>query len=244
VFDTVADLARVDLARRELTGAINELGDNYWVGLMRSQDGLSVIQEPTADRALLAEKIQAVQVAGKTGLLDTLEPVSRLATGMLQNAGVRLSVLYVTDSSISNYRADYLNPVINSSDSGDLSRRFSDRAVQERIRRLSESLASYTIPIFILHLEYRGDSVNLAYQSGLDRIAASSGGSAIFCRSTEEIGPSIGNLMGRIRSAYFLGFDSPSSARPAVKVRVEARDAHGAQFKRINHAGQINLKKK
>ena len=45
-------------------------------------------------------------------------------------------MLYVTDSGVANYRADLLNPVINSSDSGDLSRRFADRAVQERMAEM------------------------------------------------------------------------------------------------------------
>jgi hypothetical protein len=138
VFDTVVDLARVDAARAALGEAVKGLKENYWVGLMIAQDGLSVLQEPTADRAALGAKIQAVPVSGKAGLLDTLEPVSRRAAGMMQKAGVRVSVLYVTDSGIANYQADYLNPVINASDAGDLSRRFSDRAVQERVSQLSQ----------------------------------------------------------------------------------------------------------
>ncbi|MGH9936823.1 MAG: hypothetical protein ACREAM_11290, partial [Blastocatellia bacterium] len=73
VFDTVADLARVDQARIELNEAIKGLPENYWIGLLRAQDELSVIHEPTGDRASLAQKIQAVPVAGKAGLLDTLE---------------------------------------------------------------------------------------------------------------------------------------------------------------------------
>lgn len=241
VFDTAADLARVDQARAELIEAIKALPENYWIGLLRSQDELSVIQEPTPDRAALVKKIQTVPVAGKAGLLDTLEPVSRLATGMLQKAGVRLCVLYVTDSSITNYRADYLNPVINSSDSGDLSRRFSDRAVQERMSRLAESLAEFTVPVFILHLEHRSDPLNLAYQSGLERVAAISGGNAVFCRTVDEIRPALDKLLARIQSVYFLGVDAPSAKRQPVKIRIEAQNA-AKQFERVNHASQINLR--
>ncbi len=241
VFDTVADLARVDQARAALTETIEALPKNYWVGLLRAQDELAVIQEPTPDRALLAQKIQSAPVAGKAGLLDTLEPVSRLAMGMLRKAGVRLCVLYVTDSAISHYRADYLNPVINSSDSGDLSRRFPDRAVQERMSRLAESLAEFTTPIFILHVLQRSDAMNLAYQSGLERVADVSGGSAVFCRSADEIKPAIDILLARIQSAYFLGVDPPNAKRKQVKIRVDAQDA-AKQFERVRHASQINLR--
>lgn len=244
VFDTVADLSRVDQARGALTEAIKQLGENYWLGLLRSQDSLSVIQEPTPDRALLIEKIQSIQVNGKAGLLDTLEPVSKLATGMMQKAGVRVSILYVTDSGIGNYRADYLNPVVNSSDSGDLSRRFSDRAVQEKVSRLAESLSQFTVPVFVLHLEYRGDSLNLAYQSGLERIAQASGGVALFCRTNDDIDSSLKNILLRIQSSYFLGIDQPSAKRRSVKLRIEASKPDGGELGKTMYREQLSLPKK
>ena len=244
VFDTVADLARVDEARVALQDALKDLNDQYWIGLLRAQDGLSVLQEPTADRTALSEKIQSIEVNGKAGLLDTLEPVSQLATAILQKAAVRVSVLYVTDSGIGNYRADYLNPVINSSDAGDLSRRFSDRAVQERISRLSESLNRFTVPLFILQLAHRGDTLNLAYQSGLERIAVDSGGMAIFCRTSDEIRPSLVGLINRIRSGYVVTIDQPPTKRQSVKVRVEVQDANGSPFHRITHINQLAIKQK
>ncbi len=244
VFDTVADLSRVDEARSALQDTFKDLNEQFWIGLLRAQDGLSVLQEPTADRAPLNEKIQSIEVIGKAGLLDTLEPVSQLATAILQKAAVRVSVLYVTDSGIGNYRADYLNPVINSSDSGDLSRRFSDRAVQERISRLSKSLNGFTVPLFILHLAHRGDTLNLAYQSGLERIATDSGGTAVFCRTNDEIRSSLLSLINRIRSSYVVTVDQPNTKRQSLKVRVEAQDADGTSFHRITHINQLTVKKK
>lgn len=244
VFDTVADLSRVEEARSALQDALKDLNEQYWIGLLRAQDGLSVLQEPTADRTQLNNKIQSIEVTGKAGLLDTLEPVSQLATAILQKAAVRVSVLYVTDSGIGNYRADYLNPVINSSDSGDLSRRFSDRAVQERISRLSESLNGFTVPLFILHLAHRGDTMNLAYQSGLERIAADSGGTTIFCRTSDEIRPSLLSLINRSRSSYMVTVDQPNTKRQSLKVRVEAQDADGTSFHRVTHINQLAVKKK
>jgi hypothetical protein len=243
VFDTVVDLARVDVARAALGEAIKGLKENYWVGLMSAQGGLSVLQEPTADRAALGAKIQAVPVSGKAGLLDTLEPVSRLAAGMMQKAGVRVAVLYVTDSGIANYQADYLNPVINASDAGDLSRRFSDRAVQERVSQLSQSLAEFTVPLFVLHLAHRADTLNLAYQGGLERIAADAGGAALFCRTPDEIKPSVESLFERIRAGYVLTVEPPGAKRRSAKLRVEARGADGQPLARVLHAAYINLQK-
>lgn len=244
VFDTVADITRVDEARSALQESLSNLNEQYWVALIRAQDGLSVLQEPTADRKLLNEKIHSIQVTGKAGLLDTLEPISEIATAMLQKAAVRLAVLYITDSGIANYRADYLNPVINSSDSGDLSRRFSDRAVQERISRLSESLSRFTVPIYVLHLAQRGDALNLAYQSGLERIAADSGGAALLCRTNDEIRPGLETLMNRIRASYLVAVEQPNTKRQAVKIRVEAQDATGKAFEHVSSISQISIKKK
>jgi hypothetical protein len=235
VFDTVSDIARVDQARAVLAEKFKALPQNYWIGVMRVQDGLSVLQEPTADRAAVADKIQSIPVNGKAGLLDTIVPISMLGTEMLRKAGIRLSILYVTDSGIGNYRADYLNPVINSSDAGDLSRRFSDRAVQEQMSRVADSLEKFTVPLFILHLQYRADTMNLAYQSGLERIATASGGGAFFCRTNDEIQPSFLSLMDRIEAAYFLGFEAQVSKGKPARIRVQATDSSGKAFDRVLH---------
>lgn len=243
VFDTVADMARVEQARLTLDTLLKNLPGNYWVGLLRAQDGLAVLQEPTADRAQLLEKTQDIQVNGKAGLLDTLEPLAELATRIQQKAGVRLSVLYITDSGVANYRADLLNPVINSSDSGDLSRRFSDRAVQERMSRLAQTLSTFTIPFFVLHLEHRADALNLAYQSGLEKIAVDSGGLALFCRTNDEISSALGSLFDRLRAAYVIGVELPSRKRAAAKLRVEALDTTGHPLPRVQHANQLTWPK-
>ena len=243
VFDTVVDLTRIELARTAVTESLKNLPENHWVSLLSAQDGLNVLLEPTANRATLAEKIAAIQVNGRAGLLDTLEPVTRLAVSMQQKANVRVSVLYVTDTGVANYRADMLNPVVNSSDSGDLSRRFADRAVQERMSRMAQDLSGFTIPFFMLHLEYRPDTLNLAYQSGLERIAHDSGGAAQFCRTNDEIVPSLELLLKRLRSGYVLSFDAPKRKRASAKLRITAVDANNQPLERIKHADQIALPK-
>ena len=243
VFDTVVDLTRIELARTVVAESLKNLPENHWVSLLSAQDGLNVLLEPTANRTALAEKIAAIQVNGRAGLLDTLEPVARLAVSIQQKASVRVSVLYVTDSGVANYRADMLNPVVNSSDTGDLSRRFADRAVQERMSRMAQDLSVCTIPFFMLHLEYRADTLNLAYQSGLERIAADSGGAALFCRTNDEIAPSLELLLKRLRSGYVLSFDSPKRKRASAKLRVRAVDASNQPFERIKYADQITLPK-
>jgi hypothetical protein len=241
VFDTVVDLARVDQVRVGLQNRLRELPENHWVGVLRSQDGLRALLEPTADRERLVETIRSVQVNGRAGLLDTLVPVANLASRILTGSAVRVFVLYITDSGIANYRADYLNPVINASDAGDLSRRFSDRAVQEQVSRIGQSLARFAIPFFVLHLEYRPDALNLAYQSGLERIAAEKGGQMLLCRTVDEIAPSLDLMLNRLLAGYYLGTKWPEKGRGPWKVKVELRDRGDA---RVLHPVQLERPKK
>ncbi len=112
---------------------------------------------------------------------------------------------------------------------------------QEQMSRLSESLSEFNIPLFILHLEQRSDTMNLAYQSGLERIATASGGRALFCRTNDEIAPALGRLLARIESAYVIGFDPPSSKNRSAKLRVEAMDVAGKSFSRVSHIEQVNF---
>src|SRR5687767_11195417 len=67
VFDVVADLARVDEARAAIIEKIEKLEPSSWIGLIRTQDGVSVLQEPTGDREAVIEKLKSIQVSGKAG---------------------------------------------------------------------------------------------------------------------------------------------------------------------------------
>ena len=109
-------------------------------GLLRAQDGLRVLVDPTADRAALTAAVDALPVSGKAGLLDTVQTATSLGDAILGKAGVRLAVLFITDSDVGNYREDFTNPTINWTDSGDVSRRFRDGLIREKISKLNASL--------------------------------------------------------------------------------------------------------
>ena len=130
VLDLTGDLALIQPGKESLIAELNKLPDNAWVGLLNAQGGLSVLADPTGDRASIAALIQTFPISGKAGLLDTLDPVATLADHLLHKADVRVAVLYITDSDVTNYREDLTNPVINSSDPHDLSRRFPDALIR------------------------------------------------------------------------------------------------------------------
>jgi hypothetical protein len=222
VLDLTGDLALIDLARESLKDEIKEFPANTHVALLRAQDGLQVIQDPTPDRDILFEAMAAMAPSGKAGLLEAVQPALTIADSILDKANVRAAVLFVTDSNIYNYREDYTNPVINSSDSRDLSRRFPEGLIKERTSQLSAEAARAGAPLFIVHLDYRRDRLNEAYQTGLSEVAQSTGGEARFCRSPGEIAGSIAGVLNTIREHYRVDIALPETAARSVQVQLEA----------------------
>jgi hypothetical protein len=214
------DLTLADPAKETLNVEIRKLPANAFVGLLRAQDGLLVLNDPTADREALATLIAQQTLSGKTGLLSTIETAGQIADAMLRKSAVRVAVLYVTDGDVRNYREDFTNPVINSSDSHDLSRRFPETLVQEKIARLDAVLSAVEAPIFIVDLGQRGDRLNEAYQNGMKELAETTGGAAFFSRSTTEIPEVIHRSFETAASHYSLTLGLPErvSARPQIRV--------------------------
>lgn len=237
VLDLVADLNEADLARDALISALREAGPNVYVGVLRAQDGLKVLVDPTNDADAIAQAILSFPVSGRPGLLETLETVSRLADAVLEKARVRIAIYYVTDSNIYGYREDFTNPVINWSDSGDLSRRFPEGLVRDRISKLTAKLSSAQAPLFITHVEYRTDRLNEAYQNGLMQIASVTGGQAAFCRSNAEIQPAIAGMVKTILSHYGLDLKVPAGAAENVAIKIESQNGT------VTHRTRMRIKK-
>jgi hypothetical protein len=187
VLDLTGDLTLIDSARPALVEKLGALPANNWVAVLKSQDVLQVVQDPTPDREKTAAAIREYVATGKAGLLTTVESASAVGDSLLNRTNVRVAVLYVTDSNIYNYREDFTNPVINSSDSQDLSRRFPDQLIREKMQKLSDGLASSETPLYFVHLNYFSDPINEAYQRGLLQLAEETGGAGAFCRSRGEI---------------------------------------------------------
>jgi hypothetical protein len=64
------------------------------------------------------------------------------------------------------------------------------------------SLSRTQAPVFISHLTYRTDALNVAYQTGLISIAAATGGSATVARSVAEIPAAVNDTLDRILKHY------------------------------------------
>lgn len=214
IADLSGSLTSAQLAKTALKNNLEELPPNVQVALLRAQDGLRVLVDPSPDRSPLLAAIESLQVSGRAGLLETIPLAVRLGDAILSKAAVRVAVLYITDSEVSNYREDFTNPTINRSDSGDLSRRFRDGLIRDRVARLDASLAATQTPVFIVHLNYRTDALNEAYQTGLMTLASATGGSAWFCRSQPEIGAAVTDAFRAVTSHYSLIVDLPAEPVP------------------------------
>lgn len=220
VLDLTEDIARIDAARQAAAAAIETLPDNVWTGVLSSLDGLRVIQDPGPDRAAAIAAIQAAQVTGRAGLLETIEPAARLAVSLAHRAPVRVAVLYLTDSEISNYREDFTNPVINYSDTRDLSRRFPDALIREKSARLAATLARSDAPVFAVHLAFRRDRLNEAYQTGLQQILEATGGRIWFCNHLTEIPDAVAAAFQRVLSMYSIDIRLPEGLPKNVTIQI------------------------
>jgi hypothetical protein len=232
VMDVAGDLALVDPGRVALIQRASEMPKSTHVGLLRAQDGLQVLLDPTSDRKALESALMSMPVTGKAGLLDTVESAVELGDAVAAKASVRLSILYVTDSIVRNYREDFTNPVINSSDSRDLSRKFPEGLIREKISRLRHSLTAYQTAVNIVHLSYSSERLNQAYQVGLTEIASSTGGSAVFCHSVAEIPGTIARMLEAISSQYVVHVALPPGISGKVGLSISAR---GRQLPHRSH---------
>jgi len=229
VLDLTGDPSLIEAAKPALVAAISKLPRNTWVGLLRDQDGLHVLADPGAARQPVTDAIQSLSDSGEPGLLETLVPALTLADAMMRASPARVSVLYLTDGSIYSYREDYTNPVINQSDPHDLSRRFPEELIEEKISKLEEDIGSLEAPLFVAQLNYRSDRLNRAYQNGLETLAAATGGRSVICRSAAEVPGAISGLVARISSAWRVTVAVPARIRSNVQIQLSAPCHDGDQ---------------
>jgi len=224
VMDVTGDLALASRAKEAVIAWVNQMPPKVWVGLLRAQDGLRVIMDPTPNREALVSAIKSLPVNGRAGLLDSLPAAASLGDAMRAGAAIRTAVLFISDSDIHNYREDFTNPVINESDHRDMSRRFPDMLIRERISKLEKALGPAQTPVFLVHLNYRTDQLNGAYQMGLMRLAAQLGGGSVFCRSITEIQPAISRMLDTIQSHYSLEVMVPENSAPSINLTLYGGD--------------------
>jgi len=220
VFDLTGDISLVEAAKQGVLGVIPKLDSNAWVGLLRDQDGLHVLTDPGPDRQLLMNAVQDVAIVGKPGFFETVTPALALADNLLRKSAVRVSVLYITDSNIYNYREDYTNPVINGSDPHDLSRVFPDALIQDKISKLLGEVSSLEAPLFVVHINYRTDTLNESYENGLLTLAEATGGRGLECRSLGEIPDAIASAIARISTAWRLTLEVPQKFHNTAQIHL------------------------
>ena len=220
ILDVTGDISLVEPAKQSLIENISRLPANAWAGVLRAQDGLHVLADPGPDRKPAIDAISTISTNGTPGLFETIDSALRIADAMMRTSPVRVAVLYVTDGNIYRYREDYTNPVINSSDPHDLSRKFPEALIIEKVSKLQTTLASLEAPLFIVHLHYRPDRLNEAYQNGLTTLANETAGEADFARSPAEIPDSLNHMFTRMLSGWSLTLALPPKPRENLEVKI------------------------
>jgi len=231
ILDFTGDISFVEAAKQALAAEITKLPSNTWVGLLSDQDGLHVLADPGPKRKELLKALQELAGTGKPGLLGTVGSALSLADSTARKSPIRISVLYITDSNIYNYREDYTNPVINGSDPHDLSRVFPDALIRDKISRLEEEVSSLETPLFVVHIDYRGDVLNQAYQNGLLALADATGGRGQMPRSVAEIPDAIAAAFSRISGEWRLSLEIPAKSHSNAQIRLSVPcDGEGARL--------------
>ena len=77
VADMAGDLTLAQAAKSALSERIQQLPPKAAVGLLKAQDGVRVLVDPTANRALVTAAIESLPVSGRAGLLETVQTVAR-----------------------------------------------------------------------------------------------------------------------------------------------------------------------
>jgi hypothetical protein len=234
------DLTLVDPAKEALAGELNKLPQKTYIALLRAQDGLQVLLDPTSDREAIAGAIGLQTLSGKTGLLATVDTAGSIADSMLKKSAVRVAILYVTDGDVRNYREDFTNPVINDSDSHDLSRRFPETLVLEKIAKLDAVLAAQLAPLFIVDLNPRTDRLNEAYHNGLKQLAETTGGAAFFSRTTTETPEAIRKSFEVVTSHYSLTLALPERVPARLQLKLTMKDS----TRLLNYRTRIALRRR
>ena len=197
---------------------------------------------PWPDLSQVKTAIESLSVTGRAGLIDSVETAAAIADSILSKSSVRVAILYITDSDVKNYREDFTNPVINSSDAGDLSRKFPEALIQEKISKLNWNLARTQAPVFIVQINYLNDRLNEAYMNGLRQLATTTGGVAILCRSNAEIPAAISGVLGAIRDHYSVTLEMPKVHARTVDVRLTITNSDGLQ-QDVGYRSRFDLKK-
>ena len=221
VLDLTGDVTQIEAARQALADTIVALPANTWIAVLRAQDGTKALSDPTNDREKTIAAIREAPITGKAGFLEAVETVSRLGDAIMAKTAVRAAAVYITDSNVSNYREDFTNPVINSSDSRDLSRVFGEGLVSEKIRKLEAAISSSESPLYFVHLEYRADRLNEAYQTGMLQLAPQTGGAGLFCRSIADVPGAVSKMLRAAASHWSVDVDLTKVKNRSVQVQLE-----------------------
>ncbi len=226
VLDLTGDLALIGPAREALKAELAALSSNVWVSLLRAQDGLHVLSDPGPERNVVNTQLDSLETTGRAGLLEAVMPAAALAERILHRSPIRTAILFLTDSNIYNYREDYTNPVVNPSDSRDLSRRFPEALIREKTAKLAAALNSTDVPVFVHHLAWLRDRLNEAYQAGLQQVAEATGGYATFSRAPGDIAGDLSQAIKKIASEWSVDLELPAGTKRtySVQLTVEGRE--------------------
>jgi len=206
VFDTTGDMTYIDAVRKELVKFVEVLPPSVQMSVMTANDGLKVVQKPTADKDLLGKAILNYPTKGYPGFLENIVSVTDFTDKYLLKFPIRVSVLFITDSDIYKCRKQYT--------SADLT---------TEAQRDRELLQETFTPVFVLRLPTGNtDTMSRTYEGTIRDISRATCGETEFIMSPTGVSPSLATSLFRIHETAFVGYD-PADIKPnkEYKLNVE-----------------------
>lgn len=225
--DLTNDIGTAAVAKEALKQQLLQLPKQAYTAFFGCEDNLRVLQEPTTDRKSALKLVDSLAVKGRAGLFNCMPQIEAIADSMSEASAVRVVALFLTDSAVENYREDFVNPVINTSDPNDISRRFPEQLVQDFASKIAAGMEPRQTPIYIVHLNYENDRLNQAYQSSLKAIARNTLGDAVFCRTLDEIPAALNDGVQHLLNSYSLKVNLPANA---TKAEIHIEPARGFDY--------------
>lgn len=227
VFDTTGDMTYIDAIRKELVNFINVLPPGVNMMVLTANDGLKVVQKPTAKKDLLTKAVLNYPTKGYPGFLENVVSVAEYMDNALLNATIRIGILFITDSEIYKYRKQYT--------SGDLS------TEADRDKQLLQE--TFT-PVFVIRLPIGNtDTLCRTYEGTIRDISRSTGGETEFILSPAGVSKALALSLHRIHGTAFVGY-TPSEIKPKKEYKLKMEMSGLPADAKIEYKTSFRFKKK
>lgn len=210
--DTTRELESIEAVRRELGRFAGALPPGVQLMVMTLNGGLKVVQNNTADPALLAKAIQNFEITGYPGFMENVPALMQNLDRLYMKNPIRVAALVISDSDVRRYRHSY-----TSSD------------LRTAVEQILDGFGQACVPLHIIRLPVpdASDTMNRTYEGALRELARATGGDAEFCLESSAIPAALAGALHRIHATCVLGVNPEGKPGREFRIQLDAVDKGG-----------------